>query len=164
MDDMTDLTGFDWDGFVTMLKTTGVDFGLQVIIALVIFIVGRIVARMIQKGIRKMMEAQEMDKILQSFIGNLAYWTIMIFVIIAAINQVGIQTTSLIAVMYVWKIVEAAWFRELPERNAGATEAPLKLLIPVWILTAANIWFGIDTRWSAGIASQAADVLLGAMP
>ena len=87
------------DGFVTMLKTTGVDFGLQVIIALVIFIVGRIVARMIQKGIRRMMAAQEMDKILQSFVGNLAYWTLMIFVIIAAINQVGIQTTSLIAVM-----------------------------------------------------------------
>ena len=46
-----------------------------------------------------MMETQEVDKILQTFVGNLIYWTLMVFVIIAAINQIGIQTTSLIAIM-----------------------------------------------------------------
>ena len=75
-----------------------------------------------------------------------------------------VLATSLIAVMYVWKIVEAAWFRPLPERNAGVTEAPLGLLVPVWLLTAANIWFGIDTRWSVGIAARAAEMLLGVAP
>jgi small conductance mechanosensitive channel len=45
------------------------------------------------------MRTQEVDKILETFVCNLAYWTIMTFVIIAAINQVGIQTTSLIAIM-----------------------------------------------------------------
>jgi small conductance mechanosensitive channel len=99
MDDVTDITGFDWEGLWAELSTVGVDFGLKVLVALVIFIVGRIVARMIQRGLRKMMQAQEVDKILQSFVSNLAYWTIMIFVIIAAINQIGVQTTSLIAVM-----------------------------------------------------------------
>jgi small conductance mechanosensitive channel len=99
MDEVAEITGFDWDALWETLKTTGVDFGLQLLIALAIFVVGRIVARMIQKGIRRMMRAQEVDKILETFVSNLAYWTIMIFVIIAAINQVGIQTTSLIAVM-----------------------------------------------------------------
>ena len=99
MDEVAEITGFDWAALWETLKTTGVDFGLQLLIALAIFIVGRMVARMIQKGIRRMMRAQEMDKILETFVSNLAYWTMMIFVIIAAINQVGIQTTSLIAVM-----------------------------------------------------------------
>jgi small conductance mechanosensitive channel len=41
----------------------------------------------------------EVDKILETFFCNLVYWVLMIFVIIAAINQIGVQTTSLIAVM-----------------------------------------------------------------
>jgi small conductance mechanosensitive channel len=42
---------------------------------------------------------REVDKILETFFCNLVYWVLMIFVIIAAINQIGVQTTSLIAVM-----------------------------------------------------------------
>ena len=99
MNDVAAATGLDWAGILNMLKTTGVDFGIDLVIALVIFVVGRIVARIVQKGIRRLMEAQEVDKILQSFVSNLAYWTLMVFVIIAAINQLGIQTASLIAVM-----------------------------------------------------------------
>ena len=99
MNDVTAVTEFDWAGLIAMLKTTGVDFGINVLIALVIFYVGRIVARMLQKGIRRLMQAREVDKILETFVANLSYWAIMIFVIIAAINQIGVQTTSLIAVM-----------------------------------------------------------------
>ncbi len=99
MNDLTAVSEFDWAGLITMLKTTGVDFGINVVLALVIFYVGRIVARMLQKGIRRLMQTREMDKILETFVANLVYWAIMIFVIIAAINQIGVQTTSLIAVM-----------------------------------------------------------------
>ena len=45
------------------------------------------------------MQSREIDKILESFACNLVYWVLMIFVIIAAINQIGVQTTSLIAIM-----------------------------------------------------------------
>ncbi len=99
MNDMTDVTNFDWAGLWEMVKTTGVDFGIQVLIALIIFFVGRIVARMVQRGLRKVMQARDVDKILETFVSNLAYWALMTFVIIAAINQIGIQTTSLIAVL-----------------------------------------------------------------
>ena len=99
MNELTEMTGFDWAALLETAKTTGVDFGLRLLVALVIFYVGRIVARSLQRGLRKLMEAQELDKILQTFVSNLAYWTLMVFVIIAAINHVGIQTTSLIAVM-----------------------------------------------------------------
>jgi len=51
------------------------------------------------KGLHKAMQSREIDKILESFACNLVYWVLMIFVIIAAINQIGVQTTSLIAIM-----------------------------------------------------------------
>ncbi len=72
--------------------------------------------------------------------------------------------TSLFAVMYVWKVIEVAWFRDLPESRADVREAPLSLLVPVWVLVAANVWFGIDTRFSAGVAARAAEALLGVAP
>ena len=99
MNDVTELAGFGWDSMLELIKTTGAEYGLQLIVAPIIFIVGRIVARMIQKGLRRLLQAQEVDKILETFVCNLAYWTVMVFVIIATINQLGVQTTSLIAVM-----------------------------------------------------------------
>jgi small conductance mechanosensitive channel len=99
MNDVSAIADFDWAALLATLQTNGVEFGMDILIALVIFYVGRIIARMLKKGIRRMMRSQELDKILETFVSNLAYWTIMIFVIIAAINQLGVQTTSLIAVM-----------------------------------------------------------------
>jgi len=94
-----DLAGFDWAGLFEKVQTLGIDFGIKAITALVIFYVGRIVARFVAKGIRKAMQSQKVDKILESFVSNLAYWAMMMFVIIATINQIGVQTTSLIAIM-----------------------------------------------------------------
>jgi multicomponent Na+:H+ antiporter subunit D len=92
------------------------------------------------------------------------------YLIVAALDQgwwwlaVIVLATSLIAVMYIWRIVEAAWFKPLSAKNEGVREAPLSLLLPVWVMAAANIWFGIDTRVSAGIAARAAEMLLGVGP
>mgnify|MGYP001128182122 CR=1 FL=1 len=72
--------------------------------------------------------------------------------------------SSLIAVIYVWRVVEAAWFREPQADDAGrieAREAPLSILLPTWLLVAANFYFGIDTTLSVGVASEAAQMLLG---
>jgi small conductance mechanosensitive channel len=94
-----DLGGIDWAGLWEEIQTVGVNFGIKLVAAIVIFYVGRIVAKMVTNGVRKLMVAQEVDKILESFVGNLVYSLLMIFVIIAAINQLGVQTTSLIAIM-----------------------------------------------------------------
>ena len=96
---MSDLTGFDWAGLWNSLRTLGMDFALNVIVAIIIFYVGRIIVRLATKMLRTAMQSQEVDRILESFVCNLVYWTLMLFVIIAAINQIGVQTTSLIAVM-----------------------------------------------------------------
>lgn len=95
-----DVTSVDWwAGQVQKLQTVGIDFGFKVIVAIVIFVVGRTVARMLSNAARKFMQAREVDLILQSFISSLLYWALLTFVIIAAINHLGIQTTSLIAIM-----------------------------------------------------------------
>src|SRR5690606_325356 len=67
--------------------------------------------------------------------------------------------SSLIAVVYVWRFVEAAYLRE-PAADAPGSEAPLSMLIPAWLLVAACIWFGFDTSFNVGAADVAARLML----
>ena len=74
-------------------------YGLKIIAAIFILIVGRWVARAIKNLFQKLMTRHEVDATLVSFVGSIAYFALMSFVVIAALNQIGIQTTSLIAVI-----------------------------------------------------------------
>lgn len=96
---LPDLAGIDWAGMWATVQGVGLEFGINLVIALVILFVGRMVARLVTRGMRNLMQAREVDKILESFVCNLVYWTLMVFIIIAAVNQIGLQTTSLIAVI-----------------------------------------------------------------
>ena len=73
--------------------------GINILTALVIFILGRWVAKLFTKFIGKMMAKKDVAPVVNSFVGNLIYTALLIFVIIAALAQVGIQTTSLIAIL-----------------------------------------------------------------
>ena len=73
--------------------------GIKIIIALVIFIVGRWIVKAVRNFIKSMMTKKNVDPEVNSFVSSLIYVTLLIFVIIAALAQVGIQTTSLIAVL-----------------------------------------------------------------
>ncbi len=75
-----------------------------------------------------------------------------------------IVASSLLAVIYVWKIVEAAYFKPAPEGREAVAEAPLTMLIPLWVLVAANIYFGIDADLTTSVADSAARALLGGRP
>jgi len=74
-------------------------YGVKVLTALVIFIVGRWIAKGIRKMVRKMMERSKIDPILIGFTCNMAYIALLAFIIIAALGQLGIQTTSFIAII-----------------------------------------------------------------
>ncbi|MEJ2638504.1 MAG: mechanosensitive ion channel [Desulfosarcinaceae bacterium] len=74
-------------------------YGLKLVAAVVIFIVGRWVAKLLRKLIERLMTKSNVDPTLVSFTGNLAYVALLAFVIIAALGQLGIQTTSFIAVL-----------------------------------------------------------------
>lgn len=68
---------------------------------------------------------------------------------------------SLVTAAYVWKVVELAYFRTDPEAKIDRAEAPLSMLIPVWILIIANIYFGISAQFTGEQAIRAVDAILG---
>ncbi len=72
-----------------------------------------------------------------------------------------ILLSSLLAVIYVLRVLEAAYFRPARRGSTRITEAPAVMLAPTWILIVANIYFGIDTSLTSGLAQRAAEAFLG---
>lgn len=70
---------------------------------------------------------------------------------------------SLLAVVYIWKIVEAAYFEKpiFPNAQEAISDPSASVLIPLYILIAANLWFGIQTEWLVGLAEQIVAQLMG---
>ena len=73
-----------------------------------------------------------------------------------------ILVSSLIAVAYVWRVVEAAYFRDPSPYAREAKEAPAIMLLSTWTLIGANLYFGIDASFTLKVARRAAETLLGA--
>ena len=69
--------------------------------------------------------------------------------------------SSLIALLYVWRVIEVAYFNEPPAAQGHVREAPLAMLVPTCILIGATIFFGVWTRLPAAVARRAAEYLLG---
>lgn len=70
---------------------------------------------------------------------------------------------GVLALVYIWRLVEIIWFAH-PNDDKPIREAPLSMLLPMWILIGASIWFGIDAGWTADAASAAAHMLLDGGP
>jgi multicomponent Na+:H+ antiporter subunit D len=66
-----------------------------------------------------------------------------------------IMASSILALVYVWKIIEIVYFAS-PEAEIEKREAPLRLLIPTWILAGASIYFGIFSSFAVDVAELAA--------
>ncbi|MBN1292257.1 MAG: mechanosensitive ion channel [Candidatus Latescibacteria bacterium] len=74
-------------------------FGLRIIAALAIFIIGRWIAKLLKKVIHKIMVKRNIEPTIMTFLENLIYVLIMTFVILAALARLGIQTASFVAVI-----------------------------------------------------------------
>ena len=84
-----------WDKF----SVYAVDYGLRLLYALLILIIGKWVARLVTNLIEKGMIRAKVDASLSSFTKSLSYIGLMAFIVIAALNKLGIETTSFIAVI-----------------------------------------------------------------
>lgn len=102
-------------------------------------------------------------------VGFVSKW----YLVLAAVERgwwpaaVLVLVASVMALVYVWKVVESAYFRDAPEDDGGKprpTEAPWGLLAPTWALVLLNVYFGIDAGRTAAVAERAAQVLLGTAP
>lgn len=69
--------------------------------------------------------------------------------------------SSFLAVFYVGRILQAVFFEPPANPRKSRKEAPLLLLVPLWILALANIYFGIDASFPAGLARDGAVAALG---
>ena len=71
---------------------------------------------------------------------------------------------SLMAVAYIWRIIETAWFQEPPSSPSDVREAPALMLAVTWLAALANIYFGLSPWLQTTLASGGARMLLGELP
>jgi multicomponent Na+:H+ antiporter subunit D len=76
----------------------------------------------------------------------------------------AVLVSSLLAVIYIWRVLEVAYFRAAPADAPKVREAPLIMLAPLWILALANIYFGLETTYTVGLTEAAADYILNYVP
>ena len=74
-------------------------YGLSLLYAILIFIIGKWLARFASKIATVTMERANLNATLASFLKNIVYYTLLIFVAIAALNKIGIETTSFVALV-----------------------------------------------------------------
>ena len=85
-------------------------------------------------------------------VGSVEYgWWTLAFAIVAS---------SVIAVLYIGRVIEVAYFRPVSEACEKASDPPLSMLISIAVLAALTIYFGVETTWSAGLAEKAAQFLI----
>jgi small conductance mechanosensitive channel len=75
------------------------EFGLKIVAAIIIFVVGRWLAKILKGVLEKAMERAKVDHAIVGFTSSLVHAAMMVFVVLAALGQVGVQTTSFIAVL-----------------------------------------------------------------
>jgi small conductance mechanosensitive channel len=90
---------FDFDALLATLQTLVAQWGLKLVGALAVFLIGRMVAGWARRTLRRVLDRSELDATLVPFTTGLLYYALLGFVIIAALGMVGVQTTSVIAVM-----------------------------------------------------------------
>jgi len=72
---------------------------IKAVSAVAIFFIGRWLANLVTKAVRRVMSRSDIEDTLENFLANLLYAALMAAVIIATINQLGVETTSLLAVV-----------------------------------------------------------------
>ncbi len=96
---LPDVSMDDVNELIEKAETVGLEFAINLITALLIYFIGKWVVGIVVKALRKLMEKNSIDKTLETFICNLVRMALLVVVIIAAVGALGVQTTSLIAVM-----------------------------------------------------------------
>ena len=82
-----------------MVEVYVVPWSINIALAIVVFIVGRLVAKVLVKVLERVLRNAKVDSMLIEFIGSIASAGLLLFVIIASLDMLGVNTTSLIAML-----------------------------------------------------------------
>jgi len=77
----------------------GTTYGLKIIGAILILIVGRIAAGIVRRIVQRLLNKAKTEPTIVSFAGSLTYFLILVFAVLAALHTFGVQTTSFVAVL-----------------------------------------------------------------
>jgi small conductance mechanosensitive channel len=91
--------GINFDAIMAGMADAISTWGLRVVGALAVLIIGWMAAKVLRRSVRKALERSSLDNTLVPFIASLAYYAMLIFVVVAVLSLFGIQTTSFIAVL-----------------------------------------------------------------
>lgn len=80
-------------------RQLAIDYGLNIVFAILTYIVGKWIAKLLKKTVIKVMTRAKTEELLITFTSNLVYAALIVFVVIAALGQLGVQTTSFIAII-----------------------------------------------------------------
>ena len=84
---------------INILSHYVIPWGIRLTIALAIFYIGKAIAKAISEFVEKLMEKSGMDNILIKFLGTITYSILLIAVVLAAVDQLGMNITSLLAIV-----------------------------------------------------------------
>lgn len=87
------------DNILQTLYDFAVTYGIRVVGAILILIIGRIVAGVMRKGVMRGFGSAKVDQTLAMFFGRLVYILVMVFAVLAALSKFGVQTASFVAVL-----------------------------------------------------------------
>ncbi|QQD22727.1 mechanosensitive ion channel [Oceanospirillaceae bacterium ASx5O] len=82
-----------------LIETYLLPWGSKILLALLIFIVGRMVARLTARGVGKALTSAHLDPILVNFAGAVVNTALLVLVVVFALSQLGLDTTSLVALV-----------------------------------------------------------------
>lgn len=101
MNDLTDLKDMPLEvsEITRLVDVYVIPWGINIVLAILIFLIGKFVVGMITSLVKKLMGKAKVDSILVNFIGSIIKSVLLLFVVIASLDQLGVDTTSLIALI-----------------------------------------------------------------
>ncbi|MEJ2692463.1 MAG: mechanosensitive ion channel, partial [Candidatus Thiodiazotropha sp.] len=83
----------------TVLNSYIIPWGTKILLALLVFVVGRWIAKLLTKALERVMTRGKVEQMLVSFLGNITYTALLAVVVLAALEQLGVNTTSALAIL-----------------------------------------------------------------
>ena len=83
----------------SLITTYVVPWGINIVMAIVIYIIGKMVVGILMSVFNKIMAKSKYDEMLVEFLSSILRAVLMLFVIVASLDQLGVDTTSLVAIL-----------------------------------------------------------------
>ncbi len=84
---------------VEELSALAINYGVKLLMAIVVYVIGKWLANIVANGLEKGMSAKSVDPTVARFTRNIVYYALFAMVIVAALGQLGVQTASFVAIV-----------------------------------------------------------------